>query len=141
MNLPDGASFVSDGAQESDVEQGGIGDCWFVSALSSLAVDLPDRFDDRTRRFAAERVIQSEHNNTAISSSSPNFKFNFWRLGEWHEITVDQVLPKYRRARPSKSNEWWVPLTEKAYATFNLSYDNIHGKTCVLMYNLHQNFN
>ena len=105
----------------SDIEQGGIGDCWFVSALSSLAVDLPDRFDESTRRFAAERVIQSEYNNTVMESSSPNFRFNFWRLGEWHEVNFDQVLPLWRRARPSRSNEWWVPLTEKAYATFNLS--------------------
>ena len=132
MDLPDDASFVTDGAQDGDIEQGGIGDCWFVSALSSLAVDLPDRFDDSTRKFAAERVIQSAHNNTVIGSSSPVFRFNFWRLGEWHEITVDQVLPLYRRARPSKSNEWWVPLTEKAYATFNQSYNNIEGKTRTL---------
>ena len=122
-----------DGAQDSDIEQGAIGDCWFVSALSSLAVDLPDRYDQRTRKFAAERVIQPAHNNTAIGSPSPSFKFNFWRLGEWHEVNVDQVLPLYRRARPSKTNEWWVPLTEKAYATFNQSYSNIEGKSPLLI--------
>ena len=126
QNLPAGASFINDGATDSDIQQGGLGDCWFLSSLASLAVDLPDKFDATTRKAAAQRVIQKAHNNTAIEADK-NFKFKFWRLGEWHDVVVDDVLPQYRRAHPSHSNEWWVPLTEKAYAQFNQSYDDIDG--------------
>ena len=127
QSLPAGAAFINDGATDSDIQQGGLGDCWFLSALASLAVDLPDKFDNTTRKAAAQRVIQKAHNNTAVNENTKNFKFQFSRLGEWHEVTVDDVLPEYRRAQPSHSNEWWVPLTEKAYAQFNQSYDNIEG--------------
>ena len=54
-------------------------------------------------------------------------KFRFFRMGEWHNITVDNIVPTSRRARRSKTSEWWVPLTEKAYAKFNGSYDSIVG--------------
>ena len=48
--------------------------------------------------------------------SGGNFKFNFFRMGEWNQVEVDRILPKIRRSNPSKTNEWWVPLAEKAYA-------------------------
>ena len=52
-------------------------------------------------------------------------------MGEWVDVIIDDRLPTYRRALPSATNEWWVPLVEKAYAKFNGSYDKISfGKTC-----------
>ena len=65
-------------------------------------------------------VVISDHRE------GDNFKFKFSRMGQWHSVLVDGVLPAVRRANPSKSNEWWVPLAEKAYAKLNQSYDNIH---------------
>ena len=59
--------------------------------------------------------------------NNANFVFHFYRLGEWHQVSVDRTLPVRRRALPSKTGEWWVPLVEKAYAKFNGSYDNING--------------
>ena len=55
------------------------------------------------------------------------FTFNFFRMGEWFRLEVDDKLPWKRRSAPSLTGEWWVPLIEKAYATFNGSYTNIHG--------------
>ena len=59
------------------------------------------------------------------------FRFRFSRLGEWVDVIIDDKLPEKNRARPSDTGEWWVPLTEKAYAKFNGGYDKlIGGQTC-----------
>ena len=48
-------------------------------------------------------------------------------MGEWFDVVIDALLPLYQRADHSETSEWWVPLTEKAYAKFCGSYDQIHG--------------
>ena len=126
MELDEQCYFINDGIGHDDIQQGELGDCWFLSALASLAVDLPDRYDNRLRTQLAEKVIQRQWNNTAMRNGSL-FTFQFYRLGEWHMVSVDRVLPVRRRALPSATHEWWVPLIEKAYAKFNGSYDNIDG--------------
>ena len=65
--------------------------------------------------------------NNASMKGDRKFTFNFYRLGEWIEVKVDDKLPMTHRSDPSNSGEWWVPLIEKAYATFNGSYDNINA--------------
>ena len=70
-----------------------------------------------------------------VQLSDPNFKF--FRMGEWVDIVVDDRLPTRKRAAPSDTDEWWVPLVEKAYAKFNGSYDKIiGGNTCWAMTDL-----
>ena len=41
-----------------------IGDCWFLSALSSLAQSLPEDCPLKVKQTAVERVIQREANST-----------------------------------------------------------------------------
>ena len=65
--------------------------------------------------------------NNANMKGERKFTFNFFRMGEWFRLEVDDKLPWKRRSAPSLTGEWWVPLIEKAYATFNGSYTNIHG--------------
>ena len=48
-------------------------------------------------------------------------------MGEWIDIYIDDKLPKKKRASCSDTNEWWVPLIEKAYAKFYGSYAQING--------------
>jgi len=53
-------------------------------------------------------------------------------MGEWFDVVIDALLPlNQRRADRSETSEWWVPLTEKAYAKFCGSYDQIiSGRPC-----------
>jgi hypothetical protein len=59
------------------------------------------------------------------------YRFKFFRLGEFVDVIIDDKLPKHKRAKPSGTGEWWVPLCEKAYAKFSGSYQTIiGGNTC-----------
>ena len=77
-------------------------------------------------RRLRDKVIMPLENNANMENDR-EFVFNFFRMGEWFQIKVDDKLPWKRRSKPSLSGEWWVPLIEKAYATFNGSYNNIIG--------------
>lgn len=108
-----------------------MGDCWFLSALSSLAQPLPEDSPLKIKEVAINRVLQTEHNKTDEARSTGCYRFKFFRLGEFVDVVIDDQLPTRKRACPSESNEWWVPLCEKAYAKFSGSYDKIiGGNTC-----------
>ena len=72
--------------------------------------------------------------------SGPNyvgmFHFRFWRYGGWVDVIVDDFLPtlegkpcfaSFSHEKPT--NEYWLPLLEKAYAKYvcmqNLSLEYI----------------
>ena len=124
----DGFSFIGDGHEACDIAQGGLGDCWFLSALSSLAQDLPEDAPMNVKDVAVQRVLQPDFNNSDVARETGIFKFKFFRLGEWIDVIIDDDLPTRKRARPSDTGEWWVPLVEKAYAKFSGSYEKIQGK-------------
>ena len=103
-----------------DINQGEIGDCWFLAALANLAED----------EEAFHHVVPSKQ------SFSPEnycgmFKFRFFRFGEWVEVVIDDRLPTrngeliYLKAKDS--NEFWSPLLEKAYAKLYGSYRALEG--------------
>ena len=75
--------------------------------------------------------MQTEHNTSEKAKLTGMYRFRFFRLGEFVDVVIDDNLPRKKRAKPSKSNEWWVPLCEKAYAKFSGSYTQIiGGNTC-----------
>jgi hypothetical protein len=130
----DGWKLVSKGGYSPDhILQGGVGDCWFLSAVAVLA----------ERRDLIEKVIPD-------SELHPSGKVNFKLFidGHWKDVIVDTYLPcrppassssttgKKESARASgkatveqslaysrtSQDDLWVPLLEKAYA-------KAHGKT------------
>jgi hypothetical protein len=113
--------FIVQGASRFDVVQGEIGDCWFVVACSCLAVSHEDLF-----KRCVPNDQDFETNYAGI------FRFNFWRFGYWTEVLIDDRLPTVNGRliygqNISESNEFWVPLVEKAYAKVNGGYGNLEG--------------
>jgi len=102
-----------------DINQGEIGDCWFLAPLASLAEN----------KYYWEKVVPKgqdfDKNYHGV------FRFRFYRFGEWHEVVIDDKLPtrngKLIYLRAKEANEFWSPLLEKAYAKFYGSYAAIES--------------
>ena len=92
-----------------DVNQGEIGNCWFLAALANLADD----------DICFNRVVPSGQDFGPDYCGV--FRFRFFRFGEWVEVCVDDRLPTrhgqliYLRAKDP--NEFWSPLLEKVVLT------------------------
>jgi len=102
-----------------DINQGEVGDCWFLAPLASLAEN----------QHYFEKVVPKgqdfDKNYCGV------FRFRFYRFGDWHEVVIDDKLPtrngKLIYLRAKEPNEFWSPLLEKAYAKFYGSYAAIEG--------------
>ena len=102
-----------------DINQGEIGNCWFLAALANL-VESPACF---------EQVVP--HDQDFGRGYAGIFKFRFWRFGKWVEVVVDDKLPTRNGQliylRSVQKNEFWGALLEKAYAKLHGSYKAIEG--------------
>ena len=105
-----------DGADPGDVEQGSLGNCWFLGALSILATKV-----GHLRRLA---VFSDFEIGLHV--------FLFFRNRTWIKVVIDDRLPVTRGdqlvfARCKNPGEFWVPLMEKAYAKLIGRYDAMEG--------------
>jgi len=128
--IPKGALFVTewlrpheitnspqlflDGSSAGDVCQGGLGDCYLMSALAIIA-SRPDILD----------YIFTEKPKYPIKRG--RYVVRFFKEGAWVDIEIDDRLPcdKNRKlvfAHCSNPNEMWVPILEKSYAKLFGSY-------------------
>ncbi|KAL4216640.1 Calpain-6 [Mactra antiquata] len=121
--------LVVEGVTTDDLNQGSIGNCWFVTACASLTKEkklfnavLPD--------------IKSQEWNE--KSDKPTyagvFHFHFWRYGEWIDVSIDDRLPtkneKLVFCHSNSRNEFWSALLEKAYAKLYGDYETLkNGRT------------
>lgn len=110
--------FVKD-ADRFDINQGEIGNCWFLAAVANLAEN----------KKCFQRVVPSDQDFDRNYSGI--FRFRFWRFGEWVEIVIDDRLPtrngKLIYLRSVEKNEFWGALLEKAYAKLHGSYRALEG--------------
>ncbi|PIA53983.1 hypothetical protein AQUCO_00900510v1 [Aquilegia coerulea] len=100
----------------SDVCQGRLGDCWFLSAVAVLT--------EASR--ISEVIITQEYNDEGI------YTIRFCIQGEWVPVVVDDWIPCEAPGKPAfatsrKGNEIWVSLLEKAYAKLHGSYEALEG--------------
>ncbi|GFS18077.1 calpain-9 [Elysia marginata] len=109
-------------ASRHDLDQGYLGNCWFVAGAAVLATSHPHLL----ARVVPEDQGFEQDRYTGL------FHFNFWWYGNWTEVLVDDYLPTdgYRpiycsnRERP---DEFWPCLLEKAYAKLHGSYQALVG--------------
>lgn len=123
--LPNFVVVTDFGFSPNDLLQGGVGDCWFLSALAVVA----QRHDLIARLFV----------DTAPARSGC-YLLRLFLDGQWRRVVVDDQLPCV--SNPNRSHlagevglafsrtnnqQLWVCLLEKAYAKAHGSYHAISG--------------
>jgi calpain-15 len=101
--------------EPSDIKQGSIGNCYFLSVLGALA-----EFEDRIRQL----FVNTEANKEGV------YGIIMTKNGEKQMIVVDDLIPSMDNETVfSHANgpELWVILLEKAWAKLHGSYERIIG--------------
>nr|XP_019959506.1 PREDICTED: calpain-8-like [Paralichthys olivaceus] len=106
--------FIVKGATHLDIRQGKLNDCWFLSAIASLAV----------HRSLLVKVVPLEQ--SFQNGYNGSFTFRFWQYGQWEEVKIDDLLPTQNNnliylSSPDR-HEFWSSLLEKAYAKLKGGY-------------------
>ncbi|XP_059138837.1 calpain-A-like isoform X2 [Physella acuta] len=114
--------FISEGANQYDLDQGALGDCWFIAGAAVLAATHPAEF---------AKVVPPDQGFTPDIYTGM-FRFNFWWYGKWVEVIIDDYLPTDGTrliycSNIERQDEFWPCLLEKAYAKLRGSYENLDG--------------
>lgn len=103
------------GASRLDINQGMLGDCWFLAAVASLTQE---------EKLINRVLCLGDNADFGSSSYCGALKFNIWQDGHWTEVIIDDRLPTYRNKlvfmHSKEKNEFWSALLEKAYAKYVL---------------------
>ncbi|KAG5566156.1 hypothetical protein RHGRI_001930 [Rhododendron griersonianum] len=115
-NLDCRPCLFSGSANPSDVCQGRLGDCWFLSAVAVLT----------EVSGISEVIITPEYNEEGI------YTVRFCIQGEWVPVVIDDWIPCESPGKPAfatsrKGSELWVSILEKAYAKLHGSYEALEG--------------
>ncbi|XP_060710438.1 calpain-5-like [Hemiscyllium ocellatum] len=114
-----------DGISSRDLNQGSLGNCWFVAACSCLA----------TEPSLWKKVIP-DHGSQEWNPKRPGdyagiFHFRFCRFGAWLDVVIDDRLPTMNGqlifCHSADHREFWCSLLEKAYAKLNGCYEALDG--------------
>ena len=98
--------FADEGPSEHDVDQNGVGDCYFLAPVSSLAKVAPQTIRDRV-----------------VDLGDGTYAVHFERGGGHHFVRVDGDLPLYTNGTPfyaglGRQGSIWAAVLEKAWAFF-----------------------
>ncbi|XP_036380167.1 calpain-5-like [Megalops cyprinoides] len=114
-----------EGISSHDLNQGVVGNCWFVAACSCLAL----------KPTLWQKVIpdwkEQEWDPKHPENYAGIFHFQFWIFGEWVDVVVDDRLPTVNGeliyCHSKTNNEFWSALLEKAYAKLSACYESLDG--------------
>uniref|UniRef100_A0AC34Q7Y7 Calpain-15 n=1 Tax=Panagrolaimus sp. JU765 TaxID=591449 RepID=A0AC34Q7Y7_9BILA len=98
--------------QPTDIEQGLLGNCWFVSALAVIA-ERPEILE--------QIVLTNNYNAIGV------YKIRLCVDGLWKTVFVDDFFPCHKRSRSmifavGRNNQLWVSLIEKGLAKIYGNY-------------------
>ncbi|XP_070699757.1 calpain-5-like [Pempheris klunzingeri] len=114
-----------EGISSHDLNQGLVGNCWFVAACSCLA--LKPNLWKKVITDWKEQEWDPKHPETYTGI----FHFQFWVFGEWVDVVVDDRLPTINGeliyCHSKENNEFWSALLEKAYAKLFGCYESLEG--------------
>lgn len=100
-------------------KQGLLGDCWFLCACTFLLKN----------KHLLNKVLPPDQPQWGDSKYRGSFRFCFWQLGHWTEVTIDDRLPCINStlcfSRCPSPTAFWVALLEKAYAKLHGSYERL----------------
>ncbi|CAE8586537.1 unnamed protein product [Polarella glacialis] len=114
----------------SDIAQGGVGDCWLLSAISALA----------EYSGAIERLFRKTQNIHKLPADTSNmYTVSLYDVASWVEVDVlvdERLCGKSDSSgllgcHPSVDGELWVCYLEKAVAAHCGGWDKLQGGTCV----------
>uniref|UniRef100_A0A3Q1IQJ1 Calpain 6 n=1 Tax=Anabas testudineus TaxID=64144 RepID=A0A3Q1IQJ1_ANATE len=114
-----------EGISSHDLNQGVVGNCWFVAACACLA--LKPNLWKRVITDWKEQEWDPKH----PESYAGIFHFQFWIFGEWVDVVIDDRLPTINGeliyCHSKTRNEFWSALLEKAYAKLSGCYESLEG--------------
>jgi hypothetical protein len=119
----EGRLFAHRGPSYLDVNQGKLGDCWFLATLAEVARQDPS---------AIKSMIVDNDNGT--------FGVRFYVRGDAQYVTVNDELPTASEPHAANGSDLlfangangkplWAELVEKAFAQLNAEPDAVHGHT------------
>ena len=125
--------LFKDGPTRFDINQGELGDCWFLATLANLPAHpkLFKRVVPSNQTFEINPgwyliVLTTDLLFTHDFLFSGIFHFKFWQYGEWIDVVIDDYLPclndKVAFLQSDHPEEFWTPLVEKAYAKLYGNY-------------------
>eukprot|EP00931_Biecheleriopsis_adriatica_P056631 TRINITY_DN33564_c0_g1_i1.p1 TRINITY_DN33564_c0_g1~~TRINITY_DN33564_c0_g1_i1.p1 ORF type:complete len:1809 (+),score=334.40 TRINITY_DN33564_c0_g1_i1:35-5461(+) len=108
--------LFEDSFEPNDIHQGGLGDCWFLSAIACMC----------TRPDLLKKVFIYSDEDKGL------YVVRFYKSGVYQDVVVDDFFPCKGRAtlafaESGNQSEAWVQVLEKAYAKLHGSYDAIVG--------------
>ena len=118
-DLAENPVLFANGINPGDIQQGALGDCWFLGSLCCLATTphLLERLFVNTEHFLDCGFVTCQ----------------FFKNGSWQQVLIDTRIP-YNSSCGSPiyghckdPNEMWLPLIEKAYAKLHRTYENLNG--------------
>lgn len=123
--ISDNPLLFVEGISSQDLNQGSLGNCWFVAACSCLALK-----EDLWRKVIPDNKEQ-EWDPNKPENYAGIFHFQFWRFGKWVDVVVDDRLPTINGeliyCHSTERNEFWSALLEKAYAKLAGCYEALDG--------------
>ncbi len=111
-----GREKIYDSFSGDDIEQGDLGDCYMLSAISALA-----EFPGRVQKLFP---LRERH-------PSGCYPVSLFVSGKFVEVVVDDYFPVNAQGKPafagSKNGELWVMLLEKAWAKVHGGFAVVEG--------------